>query len=81
MHSCTRGCEPAKAHGVRNTSIGGMHEENVHRLLGIPDGMDATCCIPLGWPDGKFGPAKRRPLSEIASVDRFGVPGPWSSER
>jgi nitroreductase len=71
----------ARALGIGSTitSIGGIHEEHVHRLLGIPDGMDATCCIPLGWPEGRFGPARRKPLSEIAFVDRFGAPGPWSS--
>ena len=72
----------ARALGIGSTitSIGGIHEENVHRLLGIPAGMDATCCIPLGWPEGKFGPATRKPLSEIAFVDHFGTPGPWRSE-
>jgi nitroreductase len=72
----------ARALGIGSTitSIGGAHEDDVHRLLGIPDGMDATCCIPLGWPEGKFGPAKRKPLSEIAFVDRFGSAGPWSGE-
>ena len=71
----------ARALGIGSTitSIGGIHEEDVHRLLGIPDGMDATCCIPLGWPEGKFGPARRKPLTEIAFVDHFGTPGPWSS--
>jgi nitroreductase len=72
----------ARALGIGSTitSIGGIHEDNVHRLLGIPDGMDATCCIPIGWPLGKFGPARRKPLSEIAFIDHFGTPGPWSSE-
>jgi nitroreductase len=72
----------ARALGIGSTitSIGGIHEEDVHRLLGIPEGMDATCCIPLGWPEGKFGPAKRKPLSEIAFVDRFGGAGPWGGE-
>jgi nitroreductase len=72
----------ARALGIGSTitSIGGIHEEDVHRLLGIPEGMDATCCIPLGWPEGKFGPARRKALSEIAFVDRFGEPGPWSGD-
>jgi nitroreductase len=65
--------------GSTTTGIGGIHEADVHRLLGIPEGMDATCCIPLGWPEGKFGPAARKPLSEIAFVDRYGAPGPWES--
>jgi nitroreductase len=71
----------ARALGIGSTitSIGGIHEDDVHRLLGIPDHMDATCCIPLGWPEGKFGPASRKPLSEIAFVDHYGSPGPWAS--
>jgi nitroreductase len=70
----------ARALGIGSTitSIGGSHEEDVHRLLGIPGGMDATCCIPLGWPAGKFGSAQRKPLREIAYVDRFGTAGPWA---
>ena len=69
----------ARALGIGSTitSIGGIHEMEVHRLLGIPDGMDATCCIPLGYPEGNFGAAKRKPLSEIAFVDHFGAAGPW----
>jgi nitroreductase len=69
----------ARALGIGSTitSIGGIHERDVHRLLGIPDGMDATCCIPLGYPEGKFGTAQRKPLSEIAFIDHFGAAGPW----
>jgi nitroreductase len=69
----------ARALGIGSTitSIGGIHERGVHRLLGIPDGMDATCCIPLGYPEGNFGAAQRKPLSEIAFVDQFGAAGPW----
>jgi nitroreductase len=69
----------ARALGIGSTItyIGGIHESDVHRLLGIPDGMDATCCIPLGYPEGNFGAAKRKPLSEIAFVDHFGAAGPW----
>jgi nitroreductase len=63
--------------GSTITSIGGIRERDVHRLLGIPDGMDATCCIPLGYPEGNFGAARRKPLSEIAFVDQFGAAGPW----
>jgi hypothetical protein len=50
------------------------------RLSERSDGMDATGCIPLGWPEGNFGTARRKPLSEIAFVDHFGAPGLWSGE-
>lgn len=70
----------ARALGIGSTItiIGGAREKDVHRLLGIPDEMDASCCIPLGYPQGNFGPAKRKPLSEIAFIDHFGAPGPWT---
>jgi nitroreductase len=72
----------ARALGIGSTitTIGGIHDEDVHRLLSNTDAMDATCCIPLGWPEGKFGPAQRKPLREIAFLDHFGVPGPWTGE-
>jgi nitroreductase len=66
--------------GTTITSIGGIHEQDVHRLLGIPDGMDATCCIRIGWPEGRFGPGNRKPLVEVAFLDHFGTPGPWSTK-
>jgi len=39
--------------------------------------VEATYVIPLGYPRGKFGPASRKPLKEIAYLDSFGQPGPW----
>lgn len=70
----------ARALGIGSTItyIGGVHEKDVHRLLGVPDEMDASCCILLGYPQGNFGPAQRKPLSEIAFIDHYGAPGPWT---
>jgi hypothetical protein len=30
--------------------------------------------VPVGWPVGGHGPVRRRPLSELASVDRWENP-------
>jgi len=29
--------------------------------------------MPIGYPAGKFGPIKRRPVSEVAYLDRYGA--------
>ena len=64
----------ARALGIGGT-ITTMHaqvEERVHQLFGIPDTAQVVYCIPLGYPRGKFGPALRKPLSEVCSYDRWG---------
>ena len=66
---------------ARSLGIGGtlttLHpqvEESVHRLFGIPDTVQVVYCIPLGYPRGKFGPTKRKPLSEVCSYDHWEAP-------
>jgi nitroreductase len=40
-------------------------------LLGIPEGVEPLCVIPVGYPMGNFGPLGRRPLAEIVRWDRW----------
>ena len=49
-----------------------------HRMFGIPEGVGFHFCVPLGYPQGNFGPNVRKPISETAYLDRWGAPGPWS---
>ena len=63
----------ARALGLGGT-IATLHpqvEDRVHRLFGIPDAAQIVYCIPLGYPRGNFGPAQRKPLSEVCSYDRW----------
>jgi hypothetical protein len=30
--------------------------------------------MPVGYPQGKFGPLARRPVGEVAYADRWGTP-------
>jgi hypothetical protein len=30
--------------------------------------------MPIGYPERSFGPVKRRALSEVAMLDRYGTP-------
>jgi nitroreductase len=40
-------------------------------VLGLPDGIEPFCLIPVGYPLGKFGAVTRKPLSEIMRWDRW----------
>lgn len=42
------------------------------RLLGLPWTIAPCAVIPLGWPRGKYGPTRRRPVGEVVSLDRYG---------
>ena len=42
------------------------------RILGCPWSVQPCAVIPLGWPQGRYGPTTRRPVEEVVSVDRFG---------
>jgi len=43
----------------------------------IPDDVAFHFCVPLGYPQGNFGPNVRRPTSETTYLDRWGAPVPW----
>ncbi|HEY7294987.1 MAG TPA: nitroreductase family protein [Dehalococcoidia bacterium] len=40
-------------------------------VLGLPDRIEPFCLIPVGYPLGKFGAVRRRPVSEIMRWDRW----------
>jgi nitroreductase len=45
----------------------------VRRTLGLPRWVTPCAVIPLGWPQGKYGPTTRRPVAEVVHLDRFGT--------
>jgi nitroreductase len=50
----------------------------VYELFGVPDDAAFHFCVPLGYPQGRFGPNVRRPTSETSYLDRWGSPVPWT---
>lgn len=69
---------------ARGLGIGGtittLHatvDERLHALFDIPENAQVVYCIPLGYPRGNFGPATRKPLSEVTSIDRWGETPDW----
>ena len=64
----------AEGLGTTLTTLLCLVEPQVKELLGIPDDFGTAAVVALGWPAKPF-PKKlnRRPLSEMAYVDRFGA--------
>jgi nitroreductase len=52
--------------------------ERFHAMFAIPDDVGFHFCVPLGYPQGNFGPTLRKPISETAFLDRWGAPIPAS---
>jgi nitroreductase len=42
------------------------------RTLGLPRSVTPLAVVPLGWPQGGYGPTTRRPVEEVTHLDRYG---------
>ena len=49
-------------------------------IVGLPDGVVIPAVIPLGRPQGRHGPVRRRPLSELVYDDAWGHEASWLTE-
>jgi nitroreductase len=58
--------------GATLTTIHSFFEDALKQRLGIPDAMEVAAMIPMGYPQGKFGPVSRRPVEEVIHWDRWG---------
>jgi len=64
----------ATALGYGTCWIGAFDQERVKGVLGIPEDMTVVALTPIGVPDDQPEARPRQPLSEFASVDRYGKP-------
>ena len=66
----------AWSEGVGSNWVGFMGMIEVKPLLGIPDELDVLAIIPFGYPAKPAGKGRknRKPLSEVAHLERFGRP-------
>jgi nitroreductase len=53
-------------------------EDDLRKLLSVPEEVAISACIPLGRPEGNHGPVRRRPLSELVHEDTWGQTAPWA---
>src|SRR5215472_17329720 len=66
----------AWAEGVGSNWAGFGGIEGVRQHVGLPDAYDVLAVVPLGYPARALGRGrkKRKPLGEVASLERYGTP-------
>lgn len=71
----------ARALGVSSlfTTFFGLREREIKQILGIPPRVFLECAVFLGYGAERLGPARRRPLEEVAHAERWGAP--WRADR
>jgi nitroreductase len=47
-----------------------FHPGAYEKILNVPSAMTLTCCIPIGYPIGKFGPVTRPDPRSVVAWDR-----------
>ena len=57
--------------GATPTTLGLSDRAAVREVLQLPDDMAAFCLIPVGYPQGNFGPVTRLPVEETMCWDRW----------
>jgi nitroreductase len=50
-------------------------------LFGVPDDIGLHFAIPLGYPQGRFGPTTRLPTAETTHWNQWGGAVPWAAPR
>ena len=55
-------------------------EAELRQTLGIPEDVAVSATIPLGYPQGRHGPVRRRPLGELVFDDEWGQAAAWAEE-
>lgn len=64
----------ARAMGL-GAAMTNNHLENepaVRSHFGIPDNFGIGATIPIGYPEGRYGPVQRRPVAEVIHRNRWG---------
>ncbi len=42
------------------------------KILGLPLTVQPVCMVPMGWPQGRYGPTTRKSVSEVTHLNKFG---------
>jgi nitroreductase len=65
--------------GTVLTTLHALYEDEMREVLGLPAEYTTWALLPIGYPTDKFGPVRRKPVTEVAHRDRFG--NPWPGRR
>lgn len=60
------------------TGFHGAVEDELKTLLGIPEQVFIACTVTIGKPQGRHGPVRRRPMSELVFGDLWEEAPAWA---
>ena len=63
--------------------ISGFHflvERELRDLLSVPQDVFLAATITIGWPRGKHGPVRRRPMRDLVFEESWGEPPEWAMD-
>jgi nitroreductase len=58
--------------GATLTTLYLLFEQDAEAALGLPEGVHSYAILPIGYPQGKFGPVARTALEDVVFADRWG---------
>ena len=62
------------------TQLHAFCDAELHAALAIPEEVAIHAIITLGHPQGRHGPVRRRPLTELVYENSWGTPAPWATD-
>ena len=57
------------------------HASELMEALGIPESNQIYCLVPLGYPEDKHGPVRRKPVKRVVFRERWEQPWPFAEEQ
>ncbi|MDD9934294.1 MAG: nitroreductase family protein [Myxococcales bacterium] len=65
--------------GASLTTVHRMYQLEIDDYLGLPERIPSSAMLPIGWPVGRYGKPRRKPVEQVLCYDRFN-PGLISSD-
>jgi nitroreductase len=64
----------ARARGIGSTmtTLHKAREQDIKTILGIPDHIETIALIPLGYPCGRWGRPRRKPVQDVTFWNQWG---------
>src|SRR5262245_39690212 len=62
--------------GATLTTVCSLYDDEIKAVLHLPSDLSTYALLPIGYPQGKFGPVKRLAVEEVACLDHWGTPLP-----
>ncbi len=66
--------------GASLTTITTLYEDEMRKILDLPEFLTTYALIPIGYPKGKFGPVTRRPVEEVTWLNQYGEAFPQQGD-